>query len=230
MIADDDVAFNIDQTRTGESAVRAHRQHNWIRFIIDRDPDRARPFVDGVVVRVVNEFAAAADSNAAFTEPQGGHSGGVFIDPAEDHAGFARACEFFLGFGAETDQVHEAGFKALAHAADRGAAEFQAAPGSDGCRIVRESLRSGYLLVGCLLGRTVLLILLHLLFVVPLTGGGQAGLRAFVGSRRLRADQSCGPVLVENTVHLVLTMEALEGRRFGRSVSLRVVLRHLVGG
>ena len=136
MIADDDAAFNVDQSRTGETAVRAHRQHDGVGFIIDRDPDRAWRFVDGVTVRVVDEFAAAADCNAAFPKAQGSDGGGIFIKAAEDYAGFAWSGEFFLGFRAEAHHVHEAGHKALAHAADRRAAKFETTARGDGGGIV----------------------------------------------------------------------------------------------
>jgi len=136
VIADDDAAFNVDQSRTGETAVRAHRQHDGVGFIIDRDPGRAWPFVDGVTVRVVDEFAAAADCNAAFPKAQGSDGSGIFIKAAEDYAGFAWSGEFFFSFWGETDQILEAGHKAFAHATRGRSAQFETTARGDGGGIV----------------------------------------------------------------------------------------------
>src|SRR5207249_3792435 len=161
---------------------------------------------------------------------QGSDGSGIFIEPAEHYAGFAWSGEFFFSFWGETDQILEAGHKAFAHTTGGRAAQFETTPCSHGGGVVGESLPSEYLLVGCLLCRAVPLIVGHLLLIVALAGGGESGLRFFIRDCRLRPDQSLRPVLVESAVHLILSVKALESRRFGRSMGLRVILRHLVGG
>ncbi len=103
MITSDDEAFYVDQAGTNQFAVWAHRQHDRARCVIDRDPGRARPLVDGVAVVVVDELAAAINENSIFAKAERSNNGGVFVDPAEDYAGPARSYEFFLGFGSKAD-------------------------------------------------------------------------------------------------------------------------------
>src|SRR5438067_123876 len=176
-----------------------------------------------------NQFAATIDRDRPIESEAGGR-GTVLVDTAENHTRSAGSDERFLLFLAETDQVHEAGLEAFAQAAGIASAKLEAAASSDGGGVIRESLGSVYLLIGGLLGCTVPLVIGHLLLVMLLAGGGEASLRAFVGSRRLRTDQSLGPILIENIVHLVLAVQALECGRFGRSMRLRIILRHLIGG
>ena len=73
-VADDDVAFDVNQARAGEATIGAHGQHNWIGLVQNRDPNRAGPLLDTVGARVGGEFAAAIEGNAAFAEVEGGDS------------------------------------------------------------------------------------------------------------------------------------------------------------
>src|SRR5258705_13099148 len=121
--------------------------------------------------------------------------------------------------------------QALARAADRIAAEFQATARSDGRRIVgEESWRAINLSVCCLLCSSILPILLHFLLVVTIACFLQPRLRILVRGRALRSHQPLRPVLTERAVHLVAPMEALEGLRFSGCMGLRVLLRYLIGG
>ncbi|MDT7813984.1 MAG: hypothetical protein QOJ42_3900 [Acidobacteriaceae bacterium] len=172
-------------------------------------------------VAVGDQLAAAIDRDAALVEAEAGSSGGIFIESAEDYAGSAGSHERFLRFVTETDQVHEAGHEAFAHASDVASAQFEAAAGGDGGGIVGEALGVGAVGLGLGLG----------FFVgaldavdVGLLGGGESGFGTFVGCGGLRADEAFGPVFVEFGVHLVLAVETLEGLGFVGGVGFGVVL------
>jgi mono/diheme cytochrome c family protein len=123
-----------------------------------------------------------------------GGRGTVLVDTGENHTGSTGSHEFFLLFVTEADQVHEAGLQAFAHAACIASAKLETPTCSDRGGVVRESLRSEYLLIGCLLCRTVPLVVGHLLFVVLLAGGGQAAKPAAVPT----FDKEVAPILYKN--------------------------------
>jgi hypothetical protein len=100
-VADDDAALDVNQAWANEATIWAHGQHDGIRLVLDRDPNRTGPLLDAVVVRVGSELAAAIDGNTAFVEVESGDSGGAFIKAFEDYTGSPRSQQRFLRFGTE---------------------------------------------------------------------------------------------------------------------------------
>src|SRR5258705_1108269 len=102
-VADDDVTFDIYQTRTGQTTIGAHGQYDGIGFVVDRNPNQAGPLLDAVVAHVAVKLAAAIEGNVIFAEVESGDSGGGFINASENYTGYTRSQQGFLHVGTKAD-------------------------------------------------------------------------------------------------------------------------------